>query len=232
MTAVPLPFQAEPAPPLAVRAPAFAAVLAMHATLMTCALHMRVDPRPERAPIPLDMRIIEAPASAPQGAPKTADRQAPRIARRVMRPPQPIAPPPVPAIAANAGQPSPAVAAAPLPAALPSEEAVAVAAPSVPAPAAVAVTAPRFDADYLLNPPPPYPAMSRRLREAGKVSLLVKVTAQGEPEHVEIREGSGFPRLDEAALITVQRWRFVPARKGDAAVSASVVVPIVFHLDS
>jgi protein TonB len=37
-------------------------------------------------------------------------------------------------------------------------------------------------------------------------------------------------RLDEAALVTVKKWRFVPARRGGEAVSAWVVVPIAFSL--
>ncbi len=94
------------------------------------------------------------------------------------------------------------------------------------------MAAARFDADYLQNPAPAYPAMSRRLQEEGKVLLQVKVTATGTAEHVQIKQGSGYPRLDEAALNTVRQWRFIPARRGDEAVAASVVVPIVFRLDS
>ena len=37
-------------------------------------------------------------------------------------------------------------------------------------------------------------------------------------------------RLDRAAQEAVTRWRFVPARRGDVAVEAWVLVPIVFKL--
>ncbi len=94
------------------------------------------------------------------------------------------------------------------------------------------VTAARFDADYLKNPPPTYPAMSRKLQEEGKVLLQVKVTAAGTAEQVQIKRSSGYPRLDEAALNTVLRWRFVPARQGSEVIASNVVVPIVFRLDS
>jgi len=30
----------------------------------------------------------------------------------------------------------------------------------------------------------------------------------------------------------VARWRFVPAKRGDEPIEASVIVPIVFRLDS
>lgn len=106
------------------------------------------------------------------------------------------------------------------------------AAPINAAPAPVAITAARFDADYLDNPKPVYPHASRRLGEQGKVLLRVFVSAAGFAEKVEVKFGSGFARLDQAAHDAVSRWRFVPARRGDEAVAAWVQVPITFQLDS
>jgi len=96
----------------------------------------------------------------------------------------------------------------------------------------VQVAPPRFNADYLNNPAPQYPAVSRRLREEGHVTLRVFVDAQGLPARVELRTSSGFERLDHVALETVRQWKFVPARRGDEAVSAWVLVPISFSLRS
>jgi protein TonB len=93
------------------------------------------------------------------------------------------------------------------------------------------VTPPRFDAAYLDNPPPAYPALARRAREQGKVVLRVLVTPAGMAQRVEVRSSSGSNRLDEAALDTVKRWRFVPARQGVEAISAWVLVPISFSLE-
>ncbi|MFZ2852863.1 MAG: energy transducer TonB, partial [Rhodocyclaceae bacterium] len=102
-----------------------------------------------------------------------------------------------------------------------------------PAPAAPAVLSqPRFDADYLQNPPPAYPALSRRMGEEGRVVLRVFVEPNGRPSAIEVRNGSGSPRLDQAALDAVARWKFVAARRGDEAVGAWVLVPIVFNLRS
>lgn len=101
-----------------------------------------------------------------------------------------------------------------------------------PVTAPVAVTAARFDADYLHNPKPVYPHASRRLGEQGKVLLRVFVSAAGLAEKVEIKLGSGFARLDQAAEEAVSRWRFVPAKRGEQAIAAWVQVPIIFQLES
>ncbi len=107
-----------------------------------------------------------------------------------------------------------------------------VAAPVVVAPAPAPLTAARFDADYLQNPKPVYPPMSRRMNEEGKVVLRVRVSTQGAPLAVEIKQSSGFFRLDEAAKAAVERWRFVPARQGSEAVEAWVLVPLNFTLSN
>jgi protein TonB len=100
-----------------------------------------------------------------------------------------------------------------------------------PSPAPAALVAARFDAAYLNNPRPAYPAASRRLGEEGKVVLKVRVAADGRAVAVDLEKSSNFGRLDEAACQAVARWRFVPARRGDEAVESSVLVPLVFRLD-
>lgn len=103
-------------------------------------------------------------------------------------------------------------------------------APPAPAPAAVTLTQPRFDADYLSNPAPTYPPLSRRMGEEGKVQLRVFVDSSGRASQIELKTSSGSPRLDQAAQDAVWRWKFVPARRGDEAIAAWVLVPIVFTL--
>ncbi len=114
----------------------------------------------------------------------------------------------------------------------PIQAAAATAAPSAPpSPAPLtSTTAPRFDADYLDNPVPSYPPLSRRTREEGKVVLHVFVEATGLPGKVELHTSSGFERLDRSAAAAVSRWKFSPARQGTAAVSAWVLIPLVFSL--
>ena len=93
-----------------------------------------------------------------------------------------------------------------------------------------ALTPPRFEASYLDNPEPEYPMLSRRRQEEGVVLLRVLVSASGSPVQVTIDRSSGFERLDKAAVETVRRWRFVPARIGTEPVEAWVIVPVEFSL--
>ena len=92
------------------------------------------------------------------------------------------------------------------------------------------VIQPKFDADYLNNPKPAYPSISRRLGEEGVVMLRVYVNASGQPERIEVNRSSGFERLDAAALRAVSDWKFVPARQGKISVAAWVQVPVSFQL--
>lgn len=107
------------------------------------------------------------------------------------------------------------------------------AAPAVPSPAVASpepIVPPDFSAAQLDNPGPAYPYLSRRAREEGVVTLKVLVTEQGRADSIAVDESSGFERLDKAALATVRRWRFVPARQAGHAVAAWVLVPITFAL--
>ena len=102
--------------------------------------------------------------------------------------------------------------------------------PSAPAPTE-AVSQARFDADYLRNPAPPYPPLSKRMGEEGKVILRVTVSPQGTAESVEVKTSSGSQRLDDAAVNTVKQWKFIPAKRGDTPVQSRVLVPIIFKLE-
>jgi periplasmic protein TonB len=95
-----------------------------------------------------------------------------------------------------------------------------------------AVTPPAFQAEYLRNPAPSYPLRARRDGIEGTVMLKVLVTAAGAPGRIELQASSGSDALDRAAEDAVRSWRFVPARRGRAAIDAWVVVPVEFHLES
>lgn len=142
--------------------------------------------------------------------------------------PQPAAePPPILAVESVATAPAPAFE-------VPFQKAAPVAPASIAGPSAPAppepVVPPSFSAAYLNNPPPGYPTASRRFGEQGRVMLRVLVDARGDAEKTEISQTSGYARLDQAAFDAVQRWKFVPAKRGDTAVSAWVLVPIAFKL--
>lgn len=97
---------------------------------------------------------------------------------------------------------------------------------------AATISEPIFDANYLDNPAPVYPKLSRQRKEQGVVLLRVHVLASGTADQLEVLESSGFDRLDEAALRAVKRWQFVPAKHGNELVSAWVRVPVRFNLNS
>ncbi len=94
------------------------------------------------------------------------------------------------------------------------------------------IESPKFGAAYLHNPAPKYPSLSRRIGEEGRVLLRVLVAASGAAESVEIEAGSGSVRLDQAAMAAVKKWRFIPAKRDKEPVSAFVIVPIQFTLNS
>lgn len=213
-----------------------AAVLLAHAAVLGLMLTQARAPQPAPQPAPLFVRLIE-PAVTPPPTPV-----APPPPQAPSPPPRP-APPrqPAPALTATPPLPQPSAPAAPAPRppepAAESPRADAAPAPSA-APAPVEalrpapLVQPRFNADYLDNPEPPYPSISRRMGEEGEVRLRVLVDPGGNAQRVEIERSSGYPRLDQAALDTVKRWRFVPARQGDQPVAAWVIVPIQFTLRS
>ena len=81
------------------------------------------------------------------------------------------------------------------------------------------------------NPPPTYPAMSRRNGEQGRVTLRVSVDTEGRVLGLEVVETSGHLALDEAARRAVRDWRFQPAMQDGRPVLASARVGITFRLE-
>ena len=170
------------------------------------------------------------PAGKPQAIKVPASKPAPARPARAPTPPPEAA---TPAIEATSSTVAPTAAAPAATTAAPSSG-------SSPATAAGlsgqgeardTISRARFDADYLHNPAPPYPPQSRRMSEEGKVILRVEVSAEGRAENIEIKTSSGSARLDESALRTVRSWRFIPAKRGETAVSSWVLVPIIFKLE-
>lgn len=176
----------------------------------------------EAAPLTVD--LLSPPRVEPPKPPPPQEQPQPKpVVKRIERP---VEPPPI--LAAPSEAPSP-VLAPPPPPAPPAPAPVAPAVIAKPAPAPV--TPPVFDADYLHNPAPDYPRVARRLGEQGRVILRVLVSARGSADEVQVRTSSGHARLDAAALETVRRWKFVPAKRGSEAVPAWVLIPISFRLE-
>ncbi len=238
MNAIPL----RPARPLPVsRNTAIAlAVVALHVGLIA-ALQSGLLMRAAEVVVPVELlsQIIAPPAPRVTPPPPTPPARVPvpleQPQKAIAKAPTPEAPLPVaikdaaPApnapVGTTAPQPAPAPMAAPVAAAP-----VAPAAPAAP-PAPPSVQLPSSDADYLQNPRPPYPPISRRMNEQGKTTVRVLIGADGQPQRAEIAKSSGFGRLDDAALATVMRWRYVPGKRGGVAEAMWFNVPINWVLE-
>ncbi len=89
---------------------------------------------------------------------------------------------------------------------------------------------PVFNAAYLNNPAPYYPASAKRNGIQGKVLIDVVVKIDGTPATVQILRSSGSSDLDEAALDAVKQWKFIPARRGGNLIQANAIVPVEFKI--
>jgi len=102
---------------------------------------------------------------------------------------------------------------------------------SVPRPrlqASVPVAVDQLPRKLQTNPTPPYPPDAFARRQQGRVLLEVHIDQRGLVEHISLSKSSGVPSLDRAALETVRKWRFEPARRGGKPVSFVVIVPVRF----
>ena len=219
------------------------AVVALHIGmlwLLQSGLLMRTAP--QVVLVEVLTRLIDPPAPVVAPAPAPPKTPAPiEPPKAVPLPPQPPRPQPRPRAAAEplvvpalpAVPDTPTATIAPPVQAAPMAAAPATAAPSAqPAPPSPPpVQLPSSDADYLQNPPPPYPALSKRLNEQGKTTVKVLIRANGLPQRAEIVRSSGFERLDQAALATVMRWRYVPGKRGGVAEDMWFNVPINWVLE-
>lgn len=174
-----------------------------------------VDPPAPRTP-----RVAPAPpvATAPPPQKKTVRETPLRVPAQPM-----VLADPAPAPSAPTAIVSPPLPAAPAP--------VAMAPTQAPGPPATSVLRlPSSNADYLRNPRPPYPPLSARLGESGKVVYKVWIAANGTAQRAELVTSSGFARLDNAAYNTVMRWRYVPGTRNGVPETMAVNVPINWEL--
>lgn len=201
------------------RLPGFAVAVGLHVAVLAALLSYAPARQTLAELAPIMVSLVQPQRIEP---PQELPKPKPVVSQPVKKPD----PRPQPLLAISEAVPAPAPIVAPPPTPQPVEPVAAQ--PQTPAPA----VPPQFNADYLNNPAPQYPSLSRRLGEEGRVMLRVYVDERGLPARIEMRSSSGHERLDQAALETVRQWKFVPARRGDQAVGAWVLVPISFSLRS
>lgn len=200
------------------------AVLLLHIAAIW-ALHSGLLRKVVELVVPAEI-IVEM--AAPEETSKVKEQL--RIEKQVTTTPQTkqAVPEPVVLAVADKSAPSSEQVYVPPPVAAPAPQTQAT--PSAAATPAPAIVLPSTDADYLNNPKPPYPGMSKRLREQGKVVIRALIGADGTAQQAEIKQSSGFERLDQAALTTVKQWRYVPGKRGGVAEAMWFNVPITFEL--
>lgn len=180
-------------------------------------------------PVEILSEFIEPPK--PKEVPPPPPPPPPEPKRQVTKTPPPPRPQairePKPAPNAPTGSieppPPPAPIAAPAPPEPPAPP------PAPPAPPSVQL--PSSNADYLQNPKPVYPAMSKRLGEQGKTIVRVLIGVDGLPKQASIRQSSGYERLDEAARQAVMSWRYVPGKRNGVVEAMEFNVPINWVLN-
>ena len=74
-----------------------------------------------------------------------------------------------------------------------------------------------------------YPPDALAARSAGTVGLQVVVDAEGHVSEATVDESGGAP-IDEAAIIAVRQWTFVPAKRAGTPVASRIRVPFQFEL--
>lgn len=196
----------EPAPPVAVPEP-------------QPAPPQPVPPPPVAPPVPRPAPPQPSSAPAPEPAPQPAPR--------AQVSPTPSAPTAPATLAVDPGDAEPQTPTAPMVSATPALATAQAVQASRPAP----IELPDRSAKHLNNPPPPYPGVSRRMGESGRVLIYARIEANGTASEAQIKTSSGYDRLDQAALKAVLGWRFVPGKRAGVPEAMWYEIPLDFVLD-
>lgn len=77
---------------------------------------------------------------------------------------------------------------------------------------------------------PAYPHDALQDRHQGRVIVRVAIDTNGQILAAKVKESSGYPELDEAALSAVQTWKFHPGRHHGMTTGGVVDLPVNFAL--
>ncbi|SAI74367.1 siderophore-mediated iron transport protein [Bordetella ansorpii] len=165
-----------------------------------------VEPEPEPEPI-IEKPVEPAPKPKPKPKPKPQPKPQPKPEPKPEPKPQPETPPP----------PSPV-----------GEQKVTQAPRQAPEPSEPEMLSNvQYAGGQIM---PNYPSISRRMREEGRVVVLVDINKQGLVDSARIDASSGFPRLDEEALKAARKQRFTPYMRNGVAMPARARLPYVFTM--
>ncbi len=204
-----------------VRAAGLAIVLALHGAAFWGLWAHRLIPTPGEA-VTVFVDFIAPPMSP---MPPTPPKVEPVPRRAPPQPPPEENPWPRQLVAEGVtSPPGEALAPAPLPAP------VIAAAPEVKPSAGPLVLGSELAASCAARTAPDYPLPSRRMGEAGTTVLRVELDEQGHVASARVAIGSGFARLDEAALDAVKTWRCNPAQRDGRPVRAVALQAFKFVL--
>jgi protein TonB len=79
---------------------------------------------------------------------------------------------------------------------------------------------------------PVYPEQEKKDGVEGTVFLRVKVSAEGEPDSIQVDTAiEDHPAFSDAAIDAVRQWRFVPAEIDGQSAACEVKIPIKFALE-
>lgn len=225
--------------------------LGLHLFVVSWLIQTRTTPSlPQLLLRPMEVDLVTPPAPEAPPAPPAPPAPVPPEKKPAPAAPKPAPPKPAPPKPVLKPRVAPAVPSSPKPESSPPREEARPVQPAPPAPPVVTRPAPppakpapapapiedqpitqaSFTAAYLHNPKPDYPAAAKQRGWEGTVKLMVKVSAAGSPDKINIHQSSGYDLLDQSAIDAVRRWRFVPAKRGDTPIASAVVVPLIFRL--
>jgi protein TonB len=206
-----------------------AGVVAAHVAAGWALLSLRPTQIALATPVPIQVEMLAPPEPAPAPPPPV-----PAPPKRVLPQPTPkpvmaAAPSPAPApFKAPPPPPEPPAPAPPAPAPATAVAAAPVAAPTPPpGPKPVPASALR----YRIQPALVYPPLSARRGETGTVVLHVVVDVHGVPRQVSVKRSSGYPRLDDQALVAMNAARFHPCTDNGNPVECESTAPLAYDLD-
>lgn len=222
---------------------AFALSMVIHGAALVWTSGLQQNPVAVPARKKITFQLTARPVAAPASERKTVEprelKKKDPVQQHVVERPEPHH-----AVRPVRPKPEPAAAAAPQVSPAPRQEAVRERPTAAPLPEVrEEASAPSTTADaedsavvvearplYRRNPPPPYPGKARHRRLEGTVILEVRVSSEGNVDDLWIKESSGHRILDQAAMSSVRKWVFEPARRNGLRIAMTVLVPVRFTL--